>query len=567
MKGNPFRSLLLVVFFILICGSLGVVAGQHTSDRSDSEIKDNLRQFAQVYSLVEENYAESIDPNKVIYNGAIPGMLHVLDPHSNFFDTKTYSSFHEEEQGKYQGVGMVISPRNDKIIVVAPFSGSPAYRAGIRPGDVILAVNGKATNNMDSSQVSELLRGPKGTQVIITVARESSEHTIEFRVIRDEIPRNSVDLSFELAPGIGYMHLNGFHETTTHEVGEALNRFGELHGLILDLRGNPGGLLNQAIGVADKFLKKGAVVVSQRGRAQPTQVYYAKHGNEDKDYPIVVLVDRGTASAAEIVAGAIQDHDRGLVLGETSFGKGLVQSVFTLSDNTGLALTTARYYTPSGRLIQRDYTGVSLINYYYNRGSQPADDKREVKHTDGGRTVYGGGGISLYDYYYNREPESGSNANREVKLTDSGRTVYGGGGITPDQKAETPKLDSLQESLLSHYVFFNFARHYLQNKHVNKDFAVNDEVMQEFRKFLTEQKVDYSDADMTHDLEWTRGAIKGELLTSEFGQEAGMKARAQSDAIIQKALTLLPEAKQIAENARRVMAQKNSSTGIGPTNP
>ncbi|HET6843890.1 MAG TPA: S41 family peptidase [Candidatus Angelobacter sp.] len=531
MKGNPFRSLLLVVFFILICGSLGVVAGQHTSDRSDSEIKDNLRQFAQVYSLVEENYAESIDPNKVIYNGAIPGMLHVLDPHSNFFDTKTYSSFHEEEQGKYQGVGMVISPRNDKIIVVAPFSGSPAYRAGIRPGDVILAVNGKATNNMDSSQVSELLRGPKGTQVIITVARESSEHTIEFRVIRDEIPRNSVDLSFEVAPGIGYMHLNGFHETTTHEVGEALSHFGELHGLILDLRGNPGGLLNQAIGVADKFLKKGAVVVSQRGRAQPTQTYYAKHGNEDKDYPIVVLVDRGTASAAEIVAGAIQDHDRGLVLGETSFGKGLVQSVFTLSDNTGLALTTARYYTPSGRLIQRDYTGLSLINYYYNRGSQPAEDKREVKHTDGGRTV------------------------------------YGGGGITPDQKAETPKMDSLQENLLSHYVFFNFARHYLQNKHVNKDFAVNDEVMQEFRKFLTEQKVEYSETDMTHDLEWTRSAIKGELLTSEFGQEAGMKARAQSDPIIQKALTLLPEAKQIAENARRVMAQKSGNNPIDPANP
>src|SRR5258708_4166994 len=241
---------------------------------------------------------------------------------------------------------------------------------------------------MDSTQVSDMLRGPKGTQVIITMAREGSEHTMEFRVIRDEIPRNSVDLAFEVAPGIGYIHLNGFHETTTREVSDALARFGELKGLIFDMRGNPGGLLNQAVRVADKFLNKGAVVVSQRGRAQPTQTFYARHGNEGKDYPLVILVDRGTASAAEIVAGAVQDHDRGLVVGETSFGKGLVQSVFTLSDSTGLALTTARYYTPSGLLTQRAYSGVSMLDYYYNRGTQPAGDKKDVKLTDGGRTIY-----------------------------------------------------------------------------------------------------------------------------------------------------------------------------------
>ncbi len=521
-KGNPLRSLIIVVFFILICGCLGVVVGQRTSsDRSDTDIRNSMQQFAEVYSLIEQNYAEPVDPTKAIYNGAIPGMLHVLDPHSNFFDMKTYSSFREEEQGKYQGVGMVISPRNDKIIVVAPFAGSPAYRAGIRPGDVILAVDGKATNNMDSSQVSDMLKGPKGTQVIITMAREGSEHTIEFRVIRDEIPRNSVDLAFEVAPGIGYMHLNGFHETTTREVSDALEKFGDLKGLIFDLRGNPGGLLNQAVGVADKFLKKGAVVVSQRGRAQPTQTFYARQGNGGVDYPLVVLVDRGTASAAEIVAGAIQDHDRGLVIGEVSFGKGLVQAVYNLADNTGLALTVARYYTPSGRLIQRDYNGVSLYNYYYNRGTQPTGD-------------------------------------REVKLTDGGRTVYGGGGITPDEKIETPKLDHFQETVLSHYVFFNFAKHYLLNKHITKDFAVNDELMQDFRKFLTDQKVTYSEADLVHDLDWVKTGIRGELFTAEFGQEEGLKARAQSDPMIQKALGMLPEAKQVEDNARRVMAQRRA---------
>jgi carboxyl-terminal processing protease len=525
MKGNPLRSLFVVIFFVLTCGCLGVVVGQRTADRTESEIRENLQQFSQVYSLVEENYADPVDPSKAIYNGAIPGMLHVLDPHSNFFDMKTYSSFREEEQGKYQGVGMVISPRNDKIIVVAPFSGSPAYRAGIRPGDVILAVDGKATNNMDSTQVSDMLRGPKGTQVIITMAREGSEHTMEFRVIRDEIPRNSVDLAFEVAPGIGYIHLNGFHETTTREVSDALARFGELKGLIFDMRGNPGGLLNQAVGVADKFLNKGAVVVSQRGRAQPTQTFYARHGNEGKDYPLVILVDRGTASAAEIVAGAVQDHDRGLVVGETSFGKGLVQSVFTLADNTGLALTTARYYTPSGRLIQRDYSGVSIYDYYYNRGTQPVGDKKDVK------------------------------------LTDGGRTVYGGGGITPDEKVENPKLDHFQEAVLTHYVFFNFAKHYLLSKHITKDFAPNDALLQDFRSFLTSQKVAFSETDLQHDLDWVNAGIKSELFTAEFGQEEGFKARAQSDPLIQKALGLLPEAKQVAENARRVMAQKGGAGG------
>jgi carboxyl-terminal processing protease len=210
-----------------------------------------------------------------------------------------------------------------------------------------------------------------------------------------------------------------------------------------------------------------------------------------------------------------------LVIGEVSFGKGLVQAVYNLADNTGLALTVARYYTPSGRLIQRDYNGVSLYNYYYNRGTQPAGD-------------------------------------REVKLTDGGRTVYGGGGITPDEKVETPKLDHFQETVLSHYVFFNFAKHYLLNKHITKDFAVNDEIMQDFRKFLTDQKVTYSDADLAHDLDWVKTGVKGELFTAEFGQEEGLKARAQSDPMIQKALGMLPEAKQVEDNARRVMAQRRA---------
>src|ERR1700723_2234049 len=370
MAGSTRRSLSLVIFFLVVCGFLGILfaqrSGQQSSAASDSAVNDSFKQFTNVYALVEENYAEPVNADKAIYNGAIPGMLHVLDPHSNFFDPKSYALLREDQRGKYYGVGMTVGPRNNKVIVIAPFAGTPAYRAGIRPGDIIAAIDGKSTDNMSTTDVADLLKGPKGTTVRITMLREGSDHPLEFSVIRDEIPRYSVDLHFMIKPGIGYMHVSGFQETTEHEVAEALDQMGDLKGLILDLRQNPGGLLSEGVGVADKFLKKGQLIVSHHGRSSPEKRYVAAHGNGGKDYPLVVLVNRGTASAAEIVAGAIQDHDRGLIAGEITFGKGLVQTVYPLAENTGLALTTAKYYTPSGRLIQRDYTNLSLYDYYYN---------------------------------------------------------------------------------------------------------------------------------------------------------------------------------------------------------
>src|SRR5436305_7164819 len=322
-----------------------------TAHDSDSDVNQSLKQFTEVYDVVEQNYAEPVNPDKAIYNGAIPGMLHVLDPHSIFFDPKSYSALREEQRGKYYGVGMQVGPRNNKVIVIAPFVGTPAYRAGIRPGDIIIAVDGKPTDNMNTSDVAELLKGPKGTNVKITILREEVDKPMDFNIVRDEIPHASVDLHFMIRQGIGYMHVAGLQETTEKEVSDALDEMGDLKGLILDLRQNPGGLLSEGVGVADKFLKKGAVIVSHHGRASAERAYKASHGNGGKEYPLVVLVNRGTASAAEIVSGAIQDHDRGLIVGDTRFGKGLVQTVYPLAENTGLALTTAKYYTPSGRLI------------------------------------------------------------------------------------------------------------------------------------------------------------------------------------------------------------------------
>jgi len=521
------RTLFLVIFVLLTCGFLGLVYGQKLSPAAaaggDSDVRDSLRQFTEVYSIVEQNYAEPVNPDKAIYNGAIPGMLHVLDPHSNFFDPKAYSLLREDQRGKYYGVGMTVGPRNNKVIVIAPFVGTPAYRAGIRPGDIIVAVDGKSTDNMSTGDVADLLKGPKGTTVHITIVREGADKPLEFAVVRDEIPRYSVDLHFLIRPGIGYMHITGFNETTEKEVGDALEQMGDLKGMILDLRQNPGGLLSEGVGVADKFLRKGQLIVSHHGRSSPEKRYVATHGDGGKEYPLVVLVNRGTASAAEILAGAIQDHDRGLIVGETTFGKGLVQTVYPLDENTGLALTTAKYYTPSGRLIQRDYSNVSL-----------------------------------YDYYFDRDTDNNT-ANREVKLTDSGRTVYGGGGITPDVVIDPPKSNHFQDSLLQHYAFFNFAKHYTVGHHPTKSFEVDDAILQDFRKFLDAEKIPYTEAEMMENNDWVRANIKSEIFVDAFGQEEGLKVKAESDPEVVKGLDLLPQAKQLADNAKRIVAERTNA--------
>ena len=460
-------------------------------------------------------------------------MLHTLDPHSSFQDPKAFAKMREDQRGKYYGVGMMIQPQSaggvQKIVVVTPFEGTPSYKAGVRPGDTIVAVDGKLTDNLSSEEVAGMLKGPKGTHVKLTIAREGSASPLSFDLVRDEIPHNSVDIKYLVRPGIGYIHLTQFQETTGREVSDALDSFGDIKGLVFDLRGNPGGVLNEAVAVCDKFLNKGQMIVSQRGRAYPEQVYRASHGNGGHTYPIVVLVNHGSASAAEIVSGALQDHDRALILGETTFGKGLVQTIFQLSENTGLLLTTYHYYTPSGRLIQRNYNGVSLYDYYYNH-DKPQDTK-----------------------------------DREVKLTDSGRTVYGGGGITPDVVYDTPKSVHIQDVLLAHYAFFDFSKHYLATHTVAKDFEVNDAVLDDFKKFLTSKQIVYTDADLNSVSDWLKTNIKAELFTSQFGQQEGLKVRANNDPEIMKALTLMPQANELEQTAERVDAQKQAARSNLPS--
>ncbi len=533
MQGER-RGALLVIGVLVVSAVLGGIYGPAVRATSSdvTNLQDSVKSFTHVLSIVQKNYAIPVDTDHAIYSGAIPGMLRVLDPHSSFFDPRAYANLREDQRGRYYGVGMTIVPRDNFTYVLSPMPGSPAFRSGIRPGDVIMAVDSKSTEGLSSSEVADMLKGPKGTVVHITMKRVGYPESLNFTVTRDEIPKHSVDLAFEVHPGIGYIKLSGFNETTDTELAQALKDLDatKLDGIVLDLRGNPGGLLNEAVAVSDMFLDKNQLIVSHHGRSSPERRYYAVRGNRGVTVPLVVIVNGGSASASEIVTGAIQDHDRGLVVGEQSFGKGLVQTVSGLSENTGLALTTARYYTPSGRLIQRDYKDVSL-----------------------------------YDYLYNHK----NPAPTEVKLTDSGRQVTGGGGITPDVIVAPAKLDPFQEELLRHEVFFpyqggvgGFTTYFLgMRPEVTKDFAVTDDVLKVFRGYLDKEKVPYTETDITQNLSWIKREIRKEAFISVFGLTEGYKVDLDDDVQLQKAVETLPQARALYENARKIIAQR--TTGVG----
>lgn len=538
-SGRAIRWTILAVML----GALGVWAGQRANSGTaaqtsapalhhDPSLQPSLKQFSEVYGLIEANYADPLSPDLAIYGpsgdnsvGAIPGMLRSLDPHSNFFDPTQFAKLRQEMSGNYFGVGMRIAARPDKsgkmvTVVDEPLPGSPAFRAGLRPGDVITAVNGKSTANMDTTTVANILRGPRGTQVRIAVMREGSPKPLEFTLTRDKITTPSVDAAFIVRPGVAYIHINAFNETTNPELTAALNQLDEqnIKGLVLDLRDNRGGLLQQAVGVSSHFLRKGQLIVYHYGLHSPEERYYAVDGEQGPEYPIVVLINKNTASAAEIVTGALQDHDRALVMGERSFGKGLVQTEFPLSNDTMLLLTTARYYTPSGRLIQRDYSNISLYDYYYHYDPTP------LPHT-------------------------------QARLTDGGREMYGGGGISPDVAVPPPKLSSAEQKLVDAGVFLDFGRSYLaSHPTVPADFRPDGKVMEEFRRFLASDNVSISDEDFKTSEAFIRERIQEQLIGTIYGEDAATRIAVDNDPLVEKALESFGQAKDLLVHAQRYMA-------------
>ncbi len=530
------QSILFIPILIAFCAILGGTFGPGAAGVSAAtvgagdDVDSSIKSFTKVFAVVENNFADKVTADKAIYKGAIPGMLRTLDPHSNFFDPKDFDALREDQRGSYSGVGMQVGPRNGKTIVIAPFEGSPAYKAGLRPGDVILAVNDKRTDNLSTSEIAELLKGPKGTRVQVQVARDGVDKPITFDIVRGEIPRFSVQNAFWYKPGIAYVDVSQFNENTSKELEDALHHLGEanIKLLIVDLRDNPGGLLNEGVAVAGHWLRKGELVVSHRGRSSPEKPYYAKGSALGQNYPMVVLVNRYSASAAEIVAGALQDHDRGWILGENTFGKGLVQTVYPLSDDTGLALTTAHYYTPSGRLIQRDYSNISFLDYYYGK-------RTETKNP------------------------------MDVKSTDSGRTVYGGGGITPDEKYAPAAYNKFQTDLLRKFAFFNFTAQYFGGKDIKlpKGWAPDDAVLNDFHSYVLKQNIPFTEADWAENHSWIADQLKREMYATGFSFEESQKVAIEVDPMVAKAADAEQEAKSLLEKSKKLVVQRFAHTADG----
>ena len=500
-------------------------ASAATPASAGDDLDSSVKAVTSAYALIEKNFADPVSSEKAIYQGAIPGMLHTLDPHSNFVDPAEWREMQRRMKAAYYGVGMEITMDNGKVVVSRPFVGSPAWRGDLRRGDIVTAVDGKDTAGMDSAAVADLLRGPRGTQVRITVKREGAPDFISTQVTRGEIETSIVD-AFWYKPGVAYLRIDSFEaQNVAHDVEADLAKLGEqnVNGMVFDLRGNPGGLVNEAVAVAGRFLRDRQIVVSHHGRAEAEQVFTAHAVAAAQKYPIVVLVDGRSASAAEIVSGALQDHDRAWILGDTTFGKGLVQAQFPLSEGA-LLLTIAHYYTPSGRLIQRDYSNRSFFDYYYARHDQP-------NMTD-------------------------------LKSTDSGRKVYGGGGITPDEKYPSPRYTAFQRRLAPAYtfVFFHFGNHYFAGKKptLPANWQPDEDTMQQFKDFLKSQKIEFTDDEWNANKDWVRGEIRYELYFRAFDKTTADRARVLDDPEVKKGAEEIPKAQSLLQQVQRVMAQRGA---------
>jgi carboxyl-terminal processing protease len=515
-----------ILGFLLIASPLS----RTLSAQSEADVNASLKKFTQVYEAVETNFADRLDTDKAVFKGAIPNMLRTLDPHSNFFDPKAYELMREGQSGHYFGVGMYVGSPEGKVIVMYPFQNSPAFRAGLRPGDQIVGVDDANTEHSTVSQVSAMLKGPKGTPVTIAVRRSGQPEAMHFSLVRDNVPRGSVNYAFWLRPGIAYMKVEAFNETTSHEVDQALAKFPEsaIDGLVLDLRDNPGGLVQEAVNVADRFLHKGQLIVSHHGRASAETKFIAKRGERGREYPIVVLVNRGTASAAEILTGALQDHDRAWVFGESTFGKGLVQAPFPLSGNSALLLTIAKYYTPSGRLIQRDYEHQGLFEYLSR--------------------------------------ENGQINTKDMKKTDTGRVVYGGDGISPDEKYETPHLTGLEATLSDDLVFFFYAPQYFaaHTAPLTKEWTPDDATVADFRAFAGKRGVEFTPAEFDHDKTWIRDRLREELYITAFSKEDSDRLVLQNDPEVVKGLGSLPASKAMLDRAHELVGVKKVASAEHP---
>ena len=525
-----------------------------------TRLSDYLHTYTAIFAVIEQEYVDEVKPDRLVA-ASIREMLRTLDPHSNFLETKEYSSLQERQKGSYYGLGITVQAVDGNITVVSPFEGTPAYRLGIRAGDIISRIEDEDARGMSIDEAVKRLRGPKGSAVRITIVRQGFDAPLEFTVIRDEIPLHSVQYYFMLDKKTGYLRHTDFNETTACRPGDPKGCEKELEkalkalkaqgatAIIMDIRDNPGGLLEQAFAVSNLFLKKGQLVVFTRGRTKRDESNYITEGDSPfSEIPLVLLTSKHSASASEIVAGAIQDHDRGLIVGERTFGKGLVQTIMPLHNVRGyaLALTTARYYTPSGRLIQRDYSSTPLEDYHSPK------DRKSCEEGQG-----------------------------EAKLTDAGRKVYGGDGITPDYCVDPETPSKFVSYLITRAAFMNFSRGYgsaagmgaaqeiagtgkrsgivsAKVRVVEPDFQVDDKMYAEFRQFLNQQKLRFTEEELTSQREEISRHIVEEVLRQAFGEAESKKRTSQWDPQVKKAMEVVSKAGTLLKDPHKFIADRQA---------
>ncbi len=562
--GKKFGAIAIIV--ILASTILGgfVGRGQHRrayvpikAGKTDTTASGVEASYDEAMAVVSNNYAGDIDYERAT-QAAIQGMLSTLDPHSMFFSRAEFRKLHEDQDSRFYGIGVSILQHRDGVYIQAIIEGTPAARAGLRYGDRILEVDGQDARDWTSEQVSKQVRGDLGEPVHLKVERAGSESPLNFTIVRDAVPFPSIRNAFMVKPGIGYIGLTGgFQTTSDEELRKAISNLKSqgMRQVILDLRGNPGGLLDQAVKVASQFLPSGQVVVSVRSREYSQPAVYRSLGGDSEDLPLVVLINRNTASASEIVAGAIQDHGRGYVVGETSFGKGLVQRVFNLPFGTGLTLTTAHYYTPYGRLIQRDYSNGSLYDYY-------------VRHdqTDGAQQPKPAHELNPGQALPSPSPTPASQPTGPAVKTAAGRIFYGGGGITPDIEVRPIQPTPLRAKIAEEAFYFtrelaNGTIQGLENYKVETpqfdrdprptDYAITDHVLEAFRNFIKRDTTSgLLPNQIDEELDFTRLRLREEIVSAAYSQDAGARVLLESDPQLLRALDALPDAKRLAETAR-----------------
>jgi carboxyl-terminal processing protease len=524
-----YRAVPAVVFAVVVSALVGGFFGRSALAVDDKT--PDYKTFAVALDAIETNYAGTVESDSLVYS-AIRGMLGTLDPHSSFFDPKAYAQMRERQEGRYYGLGIQIQGTPDGYIVATGvFEGSPAYRKGVRRGDAFARIGDEDAKGWTTEQAMLKLRGPKGTTVNISLRRRGYDQLIPLDVTRDEVYIPTVPASFMFDSTTGYVKVQDFGENTDRDLKRALRDLTSngMRRLVLDIRGNPGGPLDQAIKVANEFLPKGRMIVYTRGRVTNSdQDYRATEDGEFVDLPVVMIANRNSASAAEIVTGALQDHDRGILVGETTFGKALVQGVYKLRNGSGLALTTGRYYTPSDRLIQRPWDGAFDEYLLYSLQDQNGDRQHapeDLRFTEAGRKVYSGGGIEP-DHFV-PGPVEGFNPSRFSRLLkDRGAFISFAERFTKDGDTR-PGAQSA-------------ARH-----KVAPGWQVTDAMVQEFKQFIAGERVRVDEAAFNADTAFIKAMIRFEVDADLFGIEEARKNLIQVDPQAQAALGYFDEARQL----------------------